>query len=132
MKSHGICVSLCDLFHIAYLVHVIANGRVSFFSRLSNIPFCPCLSHGFFIHLSVDGHSGCFRILVTVNKAAVSIGVWISFELTFAYSSGRYIGRVVVLVLMFLMTLHTIFHGGCINMQSHQRCVMDPFSPCCL
>ena len=33
----------------------------------------------FFIHLSVDGHLGCFHDLVIVNSAAVNIGVDVSF-----------------------------------------------------
>ena len=37
------------------------------------------MDHGFFIHLSTDRDSGCFRLLVIVNDAAVNIGVLVFF-----------------------------------------------------
>ena len=61
--------------------------------------------HIFFIHSSVDGHLGCFHILVIVSNAAVNIMVHISvFELVFMffrYSGVDFLGLVVTLFLIF-------------------------------
>ena len=37
--------------------------------------------HSFLIHLSADGHLGCFRVLAVVNSAAVNIGVHMSLSI---------------------------------------------------
>ena len=39
--------------------------------------------HIFFIHLSVDGHLGCFHILTIINSPAVNIGVHVSSNIGF-------------------------------------------------
>ena len=37
--------------------------------------------HNFFIHLSANGHLGCFHVLATVNNAAMNIRVNMSFKI---------------------------------------------------
>jgi len=39
-----------------------------------------------FIHVSVDGHSGCVHVLAIVNSAAMNIGCVHVFELWFSLS----------------------------------------------
>ena len=48
-------------------IHVAANGNISFFLWLNNIPVCECvcINHIFFIHLSINGHLGCFLSVFT-------------------------------------------------------------------
>ena len=47
------------------------------------------MSHIFFIHSSVDGHLGCFHVLVIVNSAAMDTEMHISFKIRVFISSGN-------------------------------------------
>ena len=82
---------------------------------------CVYMYHIFFIHLSVDGHLGCYHILAIVNNTAMNIGVHVSFLINvfiffkyipFGYMCFPYFlptGRCGPMILMLML----IFHWPC-------------------
>ena len=82
-------------------IHVVTKGSF-FFSNLNNILLS--MYRVFFMHLSIDGHLGCFHVLTIANNAAVNIGVICLFELVFLFSLTMYpeLGSVYHVVVLLL------------------------------
>ena len=76
----------------------------------------------FFIHLSVEGHLGCFHVLAIINSASMNTGVHMSLSILIAsvcMPSSGITGFYGSSISNFSRDLHTAPHSGCTSLHSH-------------